>query len=506
MRRLDLQVHDLLRETRQIYADDPAASAVLDSELSRMSGPLRIAIAGKVKAGKSTLVNALVGDRVAAVDARGGRGTRLPVWYEYADLPKVTAWPGDGGAGRELAVSSADGGVDQSHGDVADTMDRLVVGWPSGALRDMTFVDTPGFGSDTTWAPNRGNKTDGGAELSDGVDGVVYLVRHVHLADAAFLRSVVGTGPVAAATGLNTVAVLARADEIGGGRLDAMSSARRIARRNSVDGTLRGMCQALVPVAGLLAESASTFGNTEFTTLRALADGARDEVERQMMSIDRFVAQDDATSADLVAATRLLDRFGLFGVRLCVTLIRQGFTTAEALAAEIELRSGLVELRRVLHAYFVQRKHLLKARTGLMAIEKVVRTHPRPDAQPVVRDLERLLAGAHEFHELRLLDELHAGRAPIPEHLCGEAERLLGGTGRGAATRLGVAPGAGPEEVHAAGHAALAAWRAHAENPLFGRRATAAARLIIRTCEGLLSTVTRERGGPATESAAARST
>jgi hypothetical protein len=43
--------------------------------------PLRLAVAGRVKAGKSTLVNALVGRRVAPTKA--GECTRVVTWYRY---------------------------------------------------------------------------------------------------------------------------------------------------------------------------------------------------------------------------------------------------------------------------------------------------------------------------------------------------------------------------------------------------------------------------------------
>ncbi|MDG2040937.1 MAG: dynamin family protein, partial [Ilumatobacter sp.] len=48
--------------------DDPDAVADLNAIRARLDEPLRVAIAGKVKAGKSTLLNALVGELLAPTD------------------------------------------------------------------------------------------------------------------------------------------------------------------------------------------------------------------------------------------------------------------------------------------------------------------------------------------------------------------------------------------------------------------------------------------------------
>ena len=55
----------------------------------RLEEPLRVAIAGRVKAGKSTLLNALVGERLAATDA--GECTRVVTWYRHALGYRVSA-------------------------------------------------------------------------------------------------------------------------------------------------------------------------------------------------------------------------------------------------------------------------------------------------------------------------------------------------------------------------------------------------------------------------------
>ena len=72
----------------------PQTQRWLRGELERIDGPLRVAIAGKVKAGKSTLLNAMVGEMMAATDA--GECTRIVTWYQYASAPRLTMFPKKG--------------------------------------------------------------------------------------------------------------------------------------------------------------------------------------------------------------------------------------------------------------------------------------------------------------------------------------------------------------------------------------------------------------------------
>ncbi len=102
------------------------------------------------------------------------------------------------------------------------------------------------------------------------------------------------------------------------------------------------------------------------------------------------------------------------GIRLSVTLLRQGFDDPEKLATELARRSGIIELREQIDIHFDQRRPLLTVRTALTAAQ-------RTDAE-----VERLGAGAHEFAEIRLLDALPARSVHTPDDLRAEAERLLG--------------------------------------------------------------------------------
>jgi hypothetical protein len=106
-----------------------------------------------------------------------------------------------------------------------------------------------------------------------------------------------------------------------------------------------------------------------------------------------------------------------------------------------------------------------------------------PPESPWAAEAERIRAGAHELVELRLLHQVRSGRLPATDAQLAEMDRLLGGHGGGSADRLG-APAA---EVVPAAHDALARWQAVAAHPFSSRELSAAARAVVRTCEGILA-------------------
>jgi len=485
---LGFAVRAVLRRALEVYADSPQAAGWLHHHLSRFDEPLRLAIAGKVKAGKSTLLNALVGEDLAATDA--GECTRLVTWYCDGHAPSVAMHPVGGGAPQQLRIRRGDQGLAIDLGDTAaDKVDRLVVTWPSSSLRTTTLIDTPGIGSLSTEVSAR---TAGFLTPDDAptqADAVLYLMRHLHASDVGFLESFHDQG-VARAAPVNTIAVLSRADEIGVGRVDALLSARRIAARYRSDEKLRGLCQTVVAVAGLLAHTGRTMRQDEYLALVALHALPSDERDPLLMSADRFVNRPLA-SPDARTRAQLLDRFGMFGLRLSMMLLGQGAADPGRLSAELVRRSGLDELREVLATQFTQRRDVLKARSALNALDLVLRREPRPAAAPLVAEVERIFAGAHEFAELRLLSDLRSRVVKLPRELVEEAERLLGGDGGVPAARLGLVGEAAPAELHAAALDALGRWRRRAESPLASRPVIDAAQVIVRSCEGILAALPR---------------
>jgi hypothetical protein len=184
-----------------------------------------------------------------------------------------------------------------------------------------------------------------------------------------------------------------------------------------------------------------------------------------------------------------MNRFGLFGVRTALPLIRGGMTDSTELANELVRRSGLEDLREALAALFTERGDLLKARSALMALDSILRSTPLPESELLLAQVEKIFSGAHEFVELGLLGSLRTGAVTLPSEQRAEAERLLGGTGQAQYVRLGLAPTASAQDIREAATDAMTRWRRRAENPASTRPVADAARVIVRTCEGILSSL-----------------
>jgi hypothetical protein len=485
---LDETVWTVLNGALELYRDSPRASAWLRQHMDRFAEPLRIAFAGGAKSGKSTLINAIVGERVAPVELSDSSQTFT--WYQDGKAPRLTMHRPFGPT-HEVPVHRRDRTLQVDRWLLEPPVERILVDWPARSLRGVTLIDTPaevppaGSAGIGTQPQDYGDGADILERASMEADGVVYLTRQVHGVDLDGLAGV-RDSPVAAAMPVNTILVLSRADEVGGGRIDALSSAKQLAKRYRRNARVRGLCQTVIAIAGLIAQAGRTLRETEFEAMSALAAVPKTELEAALLSADRFVGTTFPAALDVDVRRGLLERFGIFGVRLTTTLIRQGCKTHPKLAAQLAQRGGLSDLREAIGRYFVDRREVLKARSALVALDVVLRMEPRPGAARLVSDLERLLCSAHEFRELRLLAALQVGRTTLPEGLHEEALRLVGGSGADIAARLGADGDVGEDEAREAVFDALARWQDQAENPMLDADQRAAARLVVRSCEGVL--------------------
>ena len=478
---------DLVDEALQFAVELTAGhTAAKDLSLARerLREPLRVAIAGRVKAGKSTLLNAVVGERLAKTDA--SECTQVVTWYRYGDRYSVDYRTIDGRKG-ELRFDRNQGRLD-IHLDGRDPaeLDDIEVRWPARRLTELTLVDTPGMESTAAGASERTRRFFSLDEEAPGrADAVIYLMRHLHASDVSFLETFLDRS-VAQPSPFNAIGVLSRADELGAGRLDAMASARAVADRFAEDRRVRSLCSGVVAVAGLLAETGVTLIEDEMAALRAVARSDPSELEGMLLSVDRF--RDPAVS-DVSSQQRghLLDRFGLFGLRFALQRLETdpGISTPELSNAMVE-ESGLPALLRSLADRFGPRAEVLKSRSALAEMLAVAAGLSRDDAAVAGRisaRVEAIEAASTELSELRLWQLVSTGEVELTDDEVEEVRNVVSSIEP--AVQLGLDPNTPRSELANTALIGVERWRTKASHPLSDRSTQEVGELVARSFESV---------------------
>ncbi|BCY10711.1 hypothetical protein [Actinoplanes sp. L3-i22] len=459
---LEQRVYRLLNEAAHVYRAVPPAAALLRTTLDRLADPLRLAVAGPPQSGKSTLVNALIGEELAPVELPGERLTTVAYrdatqpaarWHD-AEIPMVRT-----GHGLRLTP-------DARHDRRPDDPGRATIAWPSRVLRRTEL-------SDTHLPP---------AQALRDADAVLYVTPQLGAGDIQNLQTTIDVRGQLAAP-IHVLVVVSRADTVGGGRLDALLTAKQQARRRRREPRVGALCQDVLAVAPLIAATARTLTDDEFSTLATLAALPKSESEPYLLSTDRFTAAGALAPVDAQRRVHLLQRLGLGGVRLALTLTRTGCDTGAALAERLQEHSGLKDLQASIAELFTSRRAVLRARSALTTLDHLLRTHQVPPAAKLLADLELLVADTHELRELRLLSALRGGRVALPPEHAPDARRLLGGTGTSVGERLGMSPDATAEDTWTAAGAAASRWRDLAHGRALSPAQTRAAETVLATCD-----------------------
>lgn len=473
----------LIAAARSAYSVDTYAAAALTECLERLDQPLRVALAGSLKAGKSTLLNSLVGQDIAPTDAT--ECTKVVTWYRSGTSPSVTAWY-DNDRSVHVPVQRRGGRLTFDLGELtASRVDRLEVEWPARTLQQTTIIDTPGTSSLSQDVSARTLSMLTPENASSGADAVVYLLRTLNATDVSFLGQI--GAHVGGATGpLGVIGVVSRADEVGSGRMDAMMSAKEVAARFASELEATGLCQAVVPVAGLLALAAETLRQNEFAAFEALAQVPDADLQLAMLSADRF-SRPGLLPVDSELRASIVDRFGLFGIRMAIALIKLGVHDSPTLAAELVERSGLTELRSVIDVQFGQRADQLKLHSALLTLQRILQSRPIAASTVYLAEAGRMMADVHGFQELRLLGRMRSTAPQLPDVYIAELHRLIGGLGIDPSTRLGLEPDAGSAERQESAFAAVQRWRRLSEHPLMDQFTAHACSIAARSAEGVIA-------------------
>lgn len=325
----------------------------------------RVVIVGRLKAGKSTLVNALVGEKIAATGAL--EVTKLLSVFHYGQPARAEVRLTDG---RVLSAPLVDGTVADLpvSTDAVSRIDRYL---PSGSLRDMTLIDTPGLATLTGENEERARRAllPGYSQTQDasvGADAAIFVFESLPRAYEREFVHKLGFTP------LNTVGVLARADSFGEGAMGAQDPVDTAHEYAAVLTERMGdTVSRVLPSCGLLAQAAFTGQVTE-------------EVARNLQRYsglersDLFMELESDVPAVLSQNQRdqLIDLIGEYGVITSAKRARHGAASVNEWLTE---RSGLPELDRYIRSQVLPFAALQRTIRLEQELHKLAQVHPAGD-------------------------------------------------------------------------------------------------------------------------------
>lgn len=420
--------------------------------------PLRVAVTGRVNAGKSTLVNALLRQRIAPTDV--SECTQYAAWFRFGTPERVEVVGPDGT--RRAVTLRPDGRLPAALGDLNDhDVARIDVFLSNETLRNLTLIDTPGLASgrddvqptDQILALDRRTRT----ALAEA-DAMIFLVAgHVRVDDELMLEEFRNLTSKLAPSSINTLAIVSRTDqavEVGGDALGAAAP-----RCAELAAELRSVVAQVLPVVGLLAETAECGVLTarDLNDLAALIHD-REKFDRALLSVDRFIRADQLGGNERTRS-QLLAALDLHGLAILAQHIESGSTTAGILIDDLRRHSGIDAVRFAVEHNLAEHADVVKASWALSGLQSLAFQVDVMDRDLLIDAAERieLAPTMHRIAEVAVLRQVAAQHPDLQRIDDGEVRRLVHGTCL--TDRLGIESDASPDETLAVTREGSNRWR-----------------------------------------------
>ena len=372
---------------------EPAIAAVRAS-----LEPPKLAVVGRVKAGKSTLVNALIGAKVAPTNE--AECTRIVTWYRYG-IPNSAELVMLDGSVRPIPFTTS---LPEDLGVPVEQVSHAVVYLQEAALQDYILIDTPGLATTTTENEEATRRAILGGEAARQADALIYVFKKVEKADdISFIEAFTeASGGFAGAA--ESVGVLSNADRFGTGAwgsVDPLEVAAEFARQ--IAAKHADHLGAVIPIAARMGEAART-GEVRESDAAALG---------QLAALDDDDIQDledgilDVPGIDTAALARVVGMFRGYGLRHARTIAHGG---APALSRWLLERSGMTALEEALRSRYVGSHPQRSIANAVTALARIARGSEQ------WRDLDELINTARLDPALHVIRELEA-RDRLSEHV-----------------------------------------------------------------------------------------
>lgn len=478
----------------------------LEAERDRAAGLMRVAVVGRISTGKSTLVNALIGEERVAT---GSQELTFNVnRLRHGDTPGLTIHYKDG---RPPVTTSLDRLESltvrrEEYAGELRGISEIVAEIGAPYLKKFELIDTPGL--DSRYVEDSRNTFDFLGIDADELDRstlrhasaadaliLVLSIRGPSTVDADLLAHFLGPG-FAMSTPLTTLGVLTKCEHLWQpGGPHPLERGRALAERTM--GEAPGMKQRLyelTPVCSLIGQAAGTLDDNTLTSFQALAGVSRDTLFAALSMASMFCAEGSGLPLDAAERRRLWTRFGAYGIHSACEAVRDHVRTVPELRAHLMRDSGMEALRDRLAGHFGHRAALLKLDSAAERVRSMperlaagLGPRERSALDEAIGVIEALVVDEPGFAQLNTLRRLYAGALGFSDAQAHEIRQCAGEFGRRPADRLGLPPDTPVEELRRQAGLRHTTWLVRWQGGALSGPSREAARVVVRSYEYLLA-------------------
>lgn len=504
---LRTEVFGLLDNTVRLCADCQDADSLtenLQTMKERLNSPLRVAVVGIMKAGKSTFMNALMG---ADILYTGDLETTYTVcWFRYADTPSLTICFRDDSTMKAPYEDLEKWSVRKIEAENPRINDvkYLIIHYPAEVLKSIEFIDTPGLNS--IYGTDAQNTLDflsiKGSEdtlyEAGMADAVIYAFnRTANGFDQEILRSF-HSGSNHTTSPINSVGIMTKVDVSGiwsvfdeNTPTEAATAVTNTVMKNA------GMKQLLftvLPVCAKVCEGYAQLEKQDWDALRMFAEQNFEDLQDCLYDAKEFTINTTDFNAfgTPQIRSRLMRMLGQYGILEIVRLLRMGKNNEE-IAAELQRLCGIEAVRTILLRHFGNRAFLIKTQYVFNHLQSLIHQVRRdPAASFRLKDIcnqisdriDDMMTSVQTLKELKALQMYYNGQLQFV-HETEEQDflRITGEYGRGAEQRLGVDDSHTVAELASIAQQKVVLWNGKAANWMMSSAYVEAASIIARSYE-----------------------
>lgn len=506
---LRTEVLGLLDDAQQLCAGVKEAEK-LQTEIvamrTRLDQPLRVAVVGAIKAGKSTFMNALMGKSIVSVDTL--EATYTVCWFKYADEPSLSVHFRNGELRQEPFDKLGWWSERRSGNPEIDEVKYLVINYPSEILKKIEFIDTPGLNS--SYGTDSQNTLDflamrSSKETMDEAsmaDAVIYAFYRTLVGEDAGVLQTFSAGNTTNHSPLNSIGILTKADMMSDifdwPDGSPTKGAQAVIDSNMANPAVKKLLYTIFPVCAKAVEGCSMLNEKDWEALRVISSTEHSMLIDALSDANFFVTDDEYMALGSTGVRkRLMDVLGQYGILELARQLHEGKTPEEA-GDILAQRCGITDIKDVILSHFGNRTFIIKVEYVFNHLRSILDKYNRdPSTGQTLRNIcgvinnriDNIISDQQRIRELDVIRMYYNGRLRFRNE--SEKEDMLqitGEYGQNVEARLGAGIECSVSELKKIAVEKMRRWRYnHASSVMGDTDYNIAAGIIARSYEHVLS-------------------